>query len=371
MAADFFDEPLEQSLVKSRIVSNYFASWAWVMTHTPRHSGNGNIGFFDLYAGTGSYKDGSKSTPLLVLDKAIANPDLHDKLITMFNDGDETCCNQLRTAIAAFPGIDRLKHKPKLSHYEVNSDIADFFRPKNLIPSILFLDPWGYKGVTLELIRSVIKDWGCECIFFFNYRRVNAAFDNPQFSDHVDALFGVDRSKAIRTALHGKSPFDRENFILDQLVEALLSQSAQYVLKFRFISPTVDRTSHYLIFVTKGFRGYEIMKDIMAGESVPKNAEVPTFEFTENPNVHLEFTLEQPHEELATTLLAKNFGQTLAFSDIYEQCSPGTNFVKRNFRSALTILEQRGKLTAQNEGPTKRRAGTFGDKCRITFKEYP
>jgi len=366
MSSEFFDEPLAQSQVKARIVAKYFSGWSQVMLNTPRRT-NKDIGFYDLFAGTGLYDDGSKSTPLLVLEKAIAHPELSQHLVTIFNDKEEAHCTRLRKAIESLAGVNLLKHKPQISRFEINSDVAGFFKTKSLIPSILFLDPWGYRGVTLELIHSVIKDWGCECIFFFNYLRVNAALDNPLFSEHVDALFGTDRARSMRTALQRKSPFDREVYILDQLVEALKSHSAEYVLKFRFVSPTVDRTSHYLIFVTKGFRGYEIMKDIMAGESIPNEAEVPTFEFNENPDMHPQFKLEDPHEDLATSLKTSLRGQTCTFSQIYERCSPGTNYVKRNFRSALAILEQRGKLSAQNEDGSKRRERTFGDKCRITF----
>ena len=371
MTTEFFDEQLQQSLVKARIVAKYFSGWSQVMLNTRSNLSNRNVGYYDLFAGTGSYEDGSKSTPLLILEKAVANPELSQRLITIFNDKEESHCTRLRSAIEALPGIGNLKHTPQVSRFEIDADMAEFFRKKSLIPSILFLDPWGYKGISLELISSVVKDWGCECIFFFNYLRVNAAFDNPLFSDHVDALFGADRATDIRKSLSStrRTPLERETFILNQLVEALKTRSAQFVLKFRFVSPSVDRTSHYLIFVTKGFRGYEIMKDIMAGESVPQDADVPTFEFTENPERNQLFKLQDPHDDLAISLLAKFKGQSLYFADIYEQHSPNTHFVRKNYRTALTILENNGKLFAQNTGPTKRRAGTFGETCKITFKE--
>jgi len=215
VTSDFFDEPLAQSLVKARIVAKYFSGWSRVMMCTRRHQTNKTIGFYDLFAGTGSYEDGSKSTPLLILENALASPELSQHLVTIFNDKEQSTCTRLRRAIETLPGVERLKHKPQISRFEVDSDIAEIFKSKSLIPSILYLDPWGYKGVSLELIGSVVKDWGCECIFFFNYRRVNAAFDNPLFDEHVDALFGTERARSIRAVLKRKSPYDREVFILD------------------------------------------------------------------------------------------------------------------------------------------------------------
>ena len=60
----FFDESTEQSQVKSRIVAKYFWAWAQVMKKQANR-----IGYIDLYAGPGLYQDGSRSTPILVLER--------------------------------------------------------------------------------------------------------------------------------------------------------------------------------------------------------------------------------------------------------------------------------------------------------------
>ncbi len=62
----FFDESREQSEVKARIVQKYFWAWAKVIIPTAKRYGN-RILYIDLFAGPGRYKDGTLSTPLLVL----------------------------------------------------------------------------------------------------------------------------------------------------------------------------------------------------------------------------------------------------------------------------------------------------------------
>ncbi len=52
------------------------------------------------------------------------------------------------------------------------------FEQMNLVPTFFFVDPWGYKGLSLRLINSVLKNWGCDCIFFFNYTRINMGLEN-------------------------------------------------------------------------------------------------------------------------------------------------------------------------------------------------
>ena len=94
----FFDESTDQSQVKASIVSKYFWAWARVISPSARKRGS-SIAYIDLFAGPGRYGDGTKSTPLLVLEQAIANPQLADLLVTIFNDLDSTNKRSLETAI--------------------------------------------------------------------------------------------------------------------------------------------------------------------------------------------------------------------------------------------------------------------------------
>ena len=65
------------------------------------------------------------------------------------------------------------------------------------MPTFFFVDPWGYKGLSLRLINSVLKDWGCDCVFFFNYNRINMGLGNDAVEKHMDALFGKERGELV------------------------------------------------------------------------------------------------------------------------------------------------------------------------------
>ena len=68
-AESFFDESGEQSAVKTAIVSKYFWIWAKVIMPQAQKTREKKIAYLDLFAGPGRYKDGAKSTPLLILEK--------------------------------------------------------------------------------------------------------------------------------------------------------------------------------------------------------------------------------------------------------------------------------------------------------------
>ena len=104
----FFDESTDQSQVKAAIVAKYFWAWAHVISPSAKKRGT-QIAYIDLFAGPGRYKDGTKSTPLLILDQAIDNPDLRQLLVTIFNDLDSTNTRSLERAIKDLPRIEKLK----------------------------------------------------------------------------------------------------------------------------------------------------------------------------------------------------------------------------------------------------------------------
>lgn len=362
----FFDERTDQSETKARIIQKYFYAWARVIIPTAKKM-DGKIAYIDLYAGPGRYKDGAASTPLLVLQHAIADPDMRKMLVTLFNDVDADHSATLQTEIDSLPGIEKLKYKPDVNCNEVGEDAEKYFSEARLIPSFTFVDPFGYKGLSLKIVNGVIKDWGCDCVFFFNYGRINAGLSNPKVKDHMDALFGAERAEELRGNLEGKSPDQREALILEELSRAIKEMGGQFVLPFRFKRGA--RTSHSLIFVSKHFKGYEIMKGIMAGESSTLDQGVASFAYSPaDASTPLLFSLAQPFDNLVKDLPKVFAGKTLTMNEIYESHSVDTPYTKTNYKKALSLLEQDGKLIADPPS-AKRRRDTFADHVRVTFNK--
>jgi three-Cys-motif partner protein len=362
----FFEETRKQSEVKARIVAKYFAAWARVIAPSTK-ARDGRVAYADLFAGPGRYVDGTRSTPLLILENAIARADLRKMLVSVFNDKDEDNVRSLQQAIAALPGIETLKHEPQIERGEVGEGLAEAFKAIRFVPSFFFVDPWGYKGLSLGLIQSVIKDWGCDCVFFFNYNRINMGLGNPLFKPHLDALFGSERADKLREALPAiKEASDREALIIAALVEAIQELGGEYVLPFRFRGAG-GRTSHHLIFVSKGRKGYDIMKEIMAKESPVSLEGVPSFEFSEEADAAPRLFYETATlSDLKASLLVTFAGLTLTMQEVFDQHNVGTQFLKRHYKIALLQLEMEGKIDAY---PSKRKKNTFADDVKVTFRK--
>jgi len=277
----FFQEQREQSQIKARIVAKYFSAWANVILNTQKRIRTmpQKMAYIDLFAGPGRYDDQSKSTPLLVLETIIANSDLSERMITLFNDRDKANIESLKKAITQLEGVEKLKYSPTFYNEEVGDEIVKLFRCEENIPTFFFVDPWGYKGLSLELISSIIRNWGCDCVFFFNYNRVNMGVNNEAVKPHMTSLFGEERLSALQDECKRVKAGERETVVVQALCDALKNNGSKFVLPFRFRNDQGNRTSHHLIFISKHFRGYEIMKEIMHKESTDCIDGVASFEY--------------------------------------------------------------------------------------------
>lgn len=366
----FFDEPREQSQIKARIVEKYLWAWANVVIPTARQMGN-RILYIDLFAGPGRYDDGTLSTPLLVLRKAIDDPNMRNMLVTFLNDRDSDSAGKLQAAIDGLGGIERLKYKPKVSNEIVGEEIERKLSAIRLVPTFFFVDPWGYKGLSLGLIKSVLQNWGSDCVFFFNYNRVNMGLNNPAVKQHMDALFGSRRAERLRDDVTGLNSDDRENLIVEDLCAALREMGASYVLPFTFKNEKGRRTSHHLIFATKHFKGYEIMKGIMAKESSENHQGVASFEYSSaSEKFPILYGLSRPLDALQGMLVKDFEGETVTMRAIYERHCVGTPYVSGNYKRALVELEAKNRIKVEppaDERPKKKGEVTFADHVRVTF----
>ncbi|MEB3120248.1 MAG: three-Cys-motif partner protein TcmP [Snowella sp.] len=372
MSDNFFTEQKEQSLVKATIVEKYFVAWAKIMTSVVRDlpPDKQKIAYIDLFAGPGRYEDGSKSTPIKVLETAIKDSAISNMLITLFNDINRGNINSLQETINNINGINELKYKPLIMNEEVGENIVNQFEKMKLIPTLFFVDPWGYKGLSLRLINSVVRNWGCDCIFFFNYGRINAGLSNTAVKQHLDSLFGDVRADQLRINLEGLSPLERELLIVEAICQALQEEGGKFVLPFRFKNENGTRTKHHLIFVSKHIRGYSKMKDIMAKESSSDNQGVPSFEYSPASKKYpLLFELSRPLDNLEEMLLEDFSGQTITMEKLFEQHNIGKPYIRRNYVDTLNNLEESHKIEVRVAEDKKRRKakGQFADHLIVVF----
>jgi three-Cys-motif partner protein len=339
-----------------------------------KKKGGDKIGYVDLFAGRGRYNDGSPSTPLRILEGAIRDKDISQMLIAVFNDRDHDNAVSLKAEIGLLPNIKLLKYEPKVRNREIDDQLARILQRTATIPILYFLDPWGYKGLSLALLNAAIKSWGCDCIFFFNYNRINAALSNPVFTENMNSLFGAEGVHRLRRELHGKEPWQRQELIITELKRALARLGGRYSIEYCFKNDDGHKTSHFLIFTSKNVLGYNIMKQIMAGESSSNDHGVASFQFnpldtTDGPEQGTLFEPPNAVDDLASTLVKEYAGRKITVGEIYRKHNVGRRFILRNYQDAIKKLDADGRVRTNPPIDKRIRAHkvTLSETVEVTF----
>ena len=370
----FFGKPKQQSIVKAEMVSGYFTAWARVMANNAiRYPSTwpDRFSYVDLFAGRGRYEDGSPCTAAMVLKRAIDVPAIRERVSILLNDVDPTAVAELRKTVASTPGLDLLRDRPRVTNLRVDAELTrQLQRP--MVPTLFFLDPWGYKGLSFDLVSAAIKDRGSECILFFNFNRVNMHLANSATQQSLADLFGEERLDALRPSLRNTTGTERENIVMNAAEDALRETGGTHIRGFRFMDRAGSKTSHYVIHVAKDYAAYDIMRNIMAGKSSSTVGGLASYSFDPTKDGQLSlFDDDGGVRRLACELTQCFAGRTLTREQITRAHSVGpdgrgTDYRDKDYREALLLLESEGRITCV---PEERPEGTLAPHVEITFDE--
>lgn len=368
----FFADQSEQSAVKAHIVSSYFSAWSRVI-----QKWNTPMAYIDLFCGPGKYENDKPSAPLLIVQNTLTNPALLRKMSFVFNDKDSNNTAMLQQSISQLDENAKLKGRLQFYNETVEQDFYSRLSIPANMPVLSFVDPFGYKGLTMNLINRLINNSGSDCIFFFNYNRINMALSsNTKFDEHLKSLFGDNRTAELKKQLAHQPPERREPIVLNALIDALRENKSNYVLPFKFYSTEMLRTSHFIIFVTKHPLACKIMKQIMYSNSAKDSDGVSTFSFEDSRNFGAGFEqltiFDRPIQSLRDDILRKYTGRTVSVGSICNDvdCDFSSHFVSKNVKDVLKELEMEGKISVTTGRKQKYRNGKLNmpDGAVIQFE---
>lgn len=263
----FFEHQLPESKAKTDIVTTFFPSWLNIIASFDKTC---PLAYMELFAGQGIYDDGAKSTPIIVIEQILASPHAH-RFHVVLNEMDSEKADKLEAAVSALP-VHLLAEPPVFKRKEIDSqNVVTMlpYLPKS--PAVLFADPFGYRGITRELfIRYMQGSWGRDAIFFFNFKRVNAALSNPEFVDNMEAMFGRERARSLREELKGLVPGKRKPRVHEAMEQSLREAGIRFVRRYEF-----ELREDSLFFISQHEKGLRTMKQVMATRSTRDAEGVP------------------------------------------------------------------------------------------------
>lgn len=231
---DFFLEQKEQSAIKTAIVANFYATYINIIKNSIGKECD-RLYYIDLFAGPGKYKDGKASTPLKVFD-IIEKQNLVDKISCVFNEKENDFFCRLKENLESHSVFKKIKFKPNIFNLDANNVPIDNILNKQC-PIFSFIDPFGYKNVSVNQVWKLVQNAGSDCILFFNANRIYMDLNKPTSEEDMVALFGNNLRRVKDRIESFKSNSSKMKFLLGNFAQNLIEKAGHYslyILPFQF-----------------------------------------------------------------------------------------------------------------------------------------
>ncbi len=372
--SDFFESQSERSRIKSEIVKGYWSFYLTFMASKIKSGSVGGIGFFDLFCGKGVYDDGSESTPIKVIKSVIEKGIDKKKLVMVFADAEEDVVSEFERNVDRIENVESIRESIHIIHHRTGKSMVDWIRGVKLPPTFFFIDPFGYKGISLDLILAATESFGCDCIFFFNYNRINMSIKNKSLLIPVNEFLGEDLAESLRERIERAcNPHERRSIILEAIF-SVLRDNKRYVFPFTFSFESERKISHDIMLVTKHPIGVGAFKDVASKFGFMSEDEIPTYEFCDADRSLFPLLSEfsKTLDDLKGHLLRKYAGKRLTIKEIFEDDQQYGPFVRKNYKRAVIELEQHGAIKCipaigTKGRPSRNGVPTAGDGVVVTF----
>lgn len=337
--------------------------------------------FMDLFSGPGLYKDKKHSTPLLVAKEIANDHNLKQNVQLMFNDNKYG--NELQKNFLAFYPANTFNYEPRFADKTVgeDEDIENFltrrYPLKNPHPTLLFFDPWGYKGIDTAVLAKFMLNWGNELFLFVNIKRINAAVVNGKFDDLMISLFPTNIDLIRQERRYKASVPERLNLIIDNLANEFekLIPDKVYATAFKFQEEDNKMTSHYILHLTKHPKGYELIKQTYhefdnVGADLEKDGTY-TFDVKKmNYSGGLGFDFKDANQKALSSDLLKSFkGQEISARDLFLKHHVNNKFCSTHYSKTLRKMVEDGLISANFTDDKKhRKTVLLIDDCILKFK---
>lgn len=153
--------------------------------------------FIDGFAGPGRYQDGSKGSPLLAMELVAGQRSKWSLMIPVyfaFIEADKGAVGQLEKA--ALPlAKDLGLNEPLIKHGSFQEHIFPILRIlegkcQRMCPTFIFIDPFGYKDVPLNLIAKLASARNRELFITFMSQPMARFLSDEAKSKTYDSVFG-------------------------------------------------------------------------------------------------------------------------------------------------------------------------------------
>lgn len=246
-------------------------------------------------------------------------------------------------------------------HYERHLN-----KTKRLPPTFAFVDPFGWKRVSMDTVAEVMSHPSCEVFINFIYEEINRFIGHPDQERNFDLFFGCGDWRDCREIADPRS----RNDCLRTIYQRQLAEKAgiSYARSFEMKNAS-DVVDYYLFYGTNSLLGLQKMKETMW--RVDRGGGFAFSDATNQDQLVL-FQSAPNYALLERQLLARFAGTTVTVGEIKQFVLAGTAFRETHFKTqVLRKLELADEPQVKVvSAPLGRRIGTYAnDEILIQFAE--
>lgn len=372
---DFFLRQTPSSRIKANIVAEYFPKYCKIINKAKQTK----IAYVDLYAGPGKYSDGNPSTPLLIGKACAEDNELKRLVHLMFND-NEYIENLKANFLEHFPA-GTFTNVPRFAAQTVGADItitrylSKKWGKPNRTPTLLFVDPFGYKSINTSALANFMNGWGNEIFLFLNTKRIQAALDNEKFDELMQCLFPTTVNTLRKDRKYVASVNERLTLIVDNLFTEFekVTTDKLFHCRFKFKEEDSTGTSHYIIHFTRHPRGYDLIKQIYhefdnIGASLENGVYTFDAKKLDIPQGALDFG--DINVDVLSKKLAETYsGKSITAKDLFEEHQTKTQYAGPHYLKTLRKMVKDGLVESKyTDEIHHREAVLLTENCQLRFK---
>lgn len=351
---------------KHAILKSYLGAWFAIMAQSGFET---RFVFLDGFAGRGRYSGGEPGSPLIALDVLVNHVMFArwgKKTFTfLFVEENQDNYESLDSELAAYWSA-RGGQPPNVKVQTFHGSFADAAQNvlaalggKSLAPTFAFVDPFGWKGLPMEVIGKLLAYDRCEVFINFMLDHVNRFVGFGKVQASVQELFGTTTEHLPPPALQGDA---RRQFLIDLYARQLGTVAGfKYVQNFEMIDSR-DRPLYHLFYGTRHLTGLDKMKQAMW--KVDPSGGV---RFSDRLAGRLVLFGNKPDPEPLIQALRDRFrGETVTVETVERFVILETPYASNHYnRGALAPMERAGWIEVVES--SRKRPGAFPPRTKIRF----
>ena len=345
---------------KHLVFEHYLNAWIPIMA-----SRNPRVLIVDGFAGPGEYLGGHLGSPVVAM-RALAEHSarrmITAEVVFLFIEERSDRADHLQGLVKQWKPELPETAKVHVWNGSFDSRMTDILdqldeQQSRLAPALVMMDPFGIKGIPMEVVRRILGNDKCEVYVTFMWEAINRHMATSEFREHMTSLFGTDEWRQAIT-LDGQ---ERMQFLHGLYRLRLKAAGASHVVHFQLAEGS--RLKYSIFFGTGHTKGSDRMK-----EAIWKADPSGNYRFRSGDQEQMSF-LEPDYRPLQNAL--KECFEDAGWVSIEEieefVRSDATIYHAGQVRAeALKPMEREGRLEVDED--SRRNRSTYPKGCRINFR---